>query len=76
MEKSKEFSEQLKSLKEYWAQAEPNNVNEALDGFLFSVLSMIDGVSGFNHFHSLVIADAETGDILNANVTLHEEYFD
>ena len=46
------------------------NTEETLDGFIFSLFSMIDGESGSNDFHHLIIKDK--GTILNNDNYLHE----
>ena len=46
------------------------NTEETLDGFIFSLFSMIDGESGSNDFHHLIIKDK--GTVLNNDNYLHE----
>lgn len=61
--------EAVTDLKDYWLSLN-KNTEETLDGFIFSLLSMIDGESGSNDFHHLIIKDK--GTILNNDNYLHE----
>lgn len=56
-------------LKDYWLGLN-KNTEETLDGFIFSLFSMIDGESGSNDFHHLIIKDK--GTVLNNDNYLHE----
>ena len=56
-------------LRDYWLSLN-KNTEETLDGFIFSLFSMIDGVSGINDFHHLILKDK--GTILNNDNYLHE----
>lgn len=56
-------------LKDYWLGLN-KNAEETLDGFIFSLFSMIDGESGSNDFHHLIIKDK--GTVLNNDNYLHE----
>ena len=56
-------------LKDYWLSLN-KNTEETLYGFIFSLFSMIDGESGINDFHHLIIKDK--GTILNNDNYLHE----
>lgn len=55
--------------KDYWLGLN-KSTEETLDGFIFSLFSMIDGESGCNDFHHLIIKDK--GTILNNDNYLHE----
>ena len=44
--------EAVTDLKDYWLGLN-KNTEETLDGFIFSLFSMIDGESGSNDFHHL-----------------------
>lgn len=57
------------TLKDYWLGLN-KNTEETLDGFIFSLFSMIDGESGSNDFHHLIIKDK--GTVLNNDNYLHE----
>ena len=61
--------EAVTDLKDYWLGLN-KNTEETLDGFIFSLFSMIDGESGSNDFHHLIIKDK--GTILNNDNYLHE----
>ena len=61
--------EAVTDLKDYWLSLN-KNTEETLDGFIFSLFSMIDGESGSNDFHHLIIKDK--GTILNNDNYLHE----
>ena len=61
--------EAVTALKDYWAGLN-KKTGETLDGFIFSLVSMIDGESGSNGFHHLIIKDK--GTILNNDNYLHE----
>lgn len=61
--------ESVTALKDYWLSLN-KNTEETLDGFIFSLFSMIDGESGSNDFHHLIIKDK--GTILNNDNYLHE----
>ena len=61
--------EAVTALKDYWLSLN-KNTEETLDGFIFSLFSMIDGESGSNYFHHLNIKDK--GTILNNDNYLHE----
>ncbi len=57
------------TLRDYWLSL--NKITEdTLDGFIFSLFSMIDGESGSNDFHHLIIKDK--GTVLNSDDYLHE----
>lgn len=56
-------------LRDYWLSLN-NSTEETLDGFIFSLFSMVDGESGSNDFHHLIIKDK--GTILNNDNYLHE----
>ena len=56
-------------LRDYWLSLN-KNTEETLDGFIFSLFSMIDGESSSNDFHHLIIKDK--GTILNNDNYLHE----
>ena len=57
------------TLRDYWLGLD-KNTEETLDGFIFSLFSMIDGESGSNDFHHLIIKDK--GTVLNSDDYLHE----
>lgn len=57
------------TLRDYWLGLD-KNTEETLDGFIFSLFSMIDGESGSNDFHHLIIKDK--GTVLNNDNYLHE----
>ena len=61
--------EAITVLKDYWLSLN-KNTEETLDGFIFSLFSMIDGESGGNDFHHLIIKDKST--VLNNDNYLHE----
>ena len=61
--------EAVTDLRDYWLSLN-KNTEETLDGFIFSLFSMIDGESGSNDFHHLIIKDE--GTILNNDNYLHE----
>ena len=58
-------------LRDYWLSLN-KNTEETLNGFIFSLFSMIDGESGSNDFHHLIIKDKCT--ILNNENHLHFLY--
>lgn len=57
------------TLRDYWLGLD-KNTEETLDGFIFSLFSMIDGESGSNDFHHLIIKDK--GTVLNNDNYLHK----
>ena len=61
--------EAITALKDYWLSLN-KNPEETLDGFIFSLFSMIDDESGSNDFHHLIIKDK--GTVLNNDNYLHE----
>ena len=61
--------EAVTTMKDYWLSLN-KNTEETLDGFIFSLFSMIDGESGSNDFHHLIIQDK--GTILNNDNNLHK----
>ena len=72
MDYKQQFVENLKEIGNYYANYEEMVKEEALDGALFSTLTLIDGVNSFNNFNSLIFIDGLVGDELNRNVELHD----
>ena len=72
-EKAKEFIKNLLSYKEYWLGLNLSK-EETLDGFIHSLLVMIDGDAGMNNFKSLLLVENKTGEIINGDSPLHELY--
>lgn len=70
-----EFIEQLCHLKNYWLNTQ-NSEEDKLNGFVFSLLTMIDGDSGMNNFHHLKLFDNNSQQFINGgNVWLHEMFY-
>lgn len=61
--------EAVATLRDYWLDLD-KNTEDTLYGFIFSLFSMIDGESGINDFHHLIIKDK--GTVLNNDNYLHE----
>lgn len=72
-EKAKEFIKNLIDYKNYWLGLNLSK-EETLDGFIHSLLVMIDGDAGMNNFKSLLLVENETGEIINGDSPLHELY--
>ena len=71
MKEAKNFIEQVLDTRDYWLEQE-KGTKETLDGFIFSLLSMIDGESGINDCHSIELKDEKTGVVINKGIYLHE----
>ena len=56
-------------LRDYWLGLN-KTTEDTLDGFIFSLFSMIDGESGCNDFHHIILKDGKT--VLNKDDYLHE----
>lgn len=67
------FTKSLKGIKDYWASLPNKTSEEVADGIIFSILTMIDGNSSVNDFHSLEIKDSETQERIDCGC-LHELY--
>lgn len=67
------FIRQIKAIKEYWIEEKGKSKEEVLDGFIFSLLVMIDGDNGINDFHALKIIDTTSGRRIDCGY-LHEIY--
>lgn len=74
---AEEFIEQLCTLKDYWLnESRAETSEEKIDGFIHSLLTMIDGDSGINDFHYIKLLDTVMHKYINnGNVFLHEMYF-
>lgn len=68
----KQFVENLKETGEYWLGFQNEGKERVLNGTLFSICTLIDGVSGLNDFHSLYFIDGLAAEELNYGVELHD----
>ena len=68
---AKEFIEQINTIKDYWLEQEKDK-KDTLEGFVFSLLSMIDGECGINDCHGIELKDEQTGAVINKGIYLHE----
>lgn len=71
--KDKEFIKNLIDYKNYWVGLNLSK-EETIDGFIHSLLVMIDGDAGMNDFKSLLIVENDTGEVINGDAPLHELY--
>ena len=71
MKKAQELIEQINAIKDYWLE-QGKDKKTTLEGFIFSLLSMIDGESGINDCHSIELKDEKTGIVINKGIYLHE----
>jgi len=65
--KSEEFIGAIKIYINYWLQQDRNE-RQKLDGLAFSILCMLDGVSGS--------FDGDISDIVYDNIMLHEGFYE
>lgn len=74
MKKEKQFIYNILALRDYWLKEERAiTTKDKLDGFIFSLLAMLDGESGLNDFHYIKLYDAQTKKYINdGNIFLHE----
>ena len=70
MKTPEELIAALKSRKDYWQGIHPNDTKQALEGFMFSVLTLIDGCSGESG--PIALVDHDTNTEINKDVCLHE----
>lgn len=65
------FVQQLKAIASDGTQKSDKNAKDTVNRVLYQILMMMDGKSGFNHFHRLVILDTHNGERLDCG-HLHE----
>lgn len=66
------FLQHLRRMAAYWNGVQDITKLEALDGLAFSMLTAIDGVAALPGY---LLAEAGTGTLLNADVNLHDYYY-
>lgn len=75
MTKAEEFINQLKEIKTYWIGMN-QNTEDTLDGFIHSLLVMLDGDSSVNNFTYITLTDSSDNEIINPeDCWLHELLF-
>ena len=71
MEKDKQFIQNILSIRDYWLKHSTDK-EDAVDGFIHSLLVMFDGDSSVNDFHFIQLVDAVEMETINDQYPLHE----
>lgn len=74
MTRGEEFVRQLIANRDYWLKTlQPtDSPKDVIDGFIHSLLVMIDGDSGLNDFHPILLTDQTENVVINPVEYLHE----
>lgn len=76
MTKAEEFIKHIQGLKTYWLGMN-KNTEDTLDGFIHSLLAMLDGDSSVNDFTYITLTDSSDNEIINPeDCWLHKLLFD